>query len=144
MKLFVAASLAFTPIAAGVVGCNDSKSPSTSIAKGGSMKFDLAALRKVIEENNARFTKAHVTGDGSLIDSMFTQDAKVLPPESEPVVDRSAIAKLTADYIASGVTEFREETTDFYGNEDLLIDQGNYVMVSGKEKTLEKGKYVNV
>jgi uncharacterized protein (TIGR02246 family) len=108
------------------------------------MKFDLAVLRKIIEENNVRFTKAHVTGDASLIDNMFTHDAKVLPPESEPVVGRSAIAKLTADYIASGVTEFREETTNFYGNEDLLIDQGNYVMVYGKEKILEKGKYVNV
>ena len=85
-----------------------------------------------------------MTGDAPLIDNMFTRDAKVLPPESPPVIGRTAIAKLTADYIAFGITEFTEETTDFYGNDDLLIDQGNYVMVYGKEKTVEKGKYVNV
>ena len=108
------------------------------------MKFDLAAVRKIVEENNSRFTRAHVTGDAAVIDNMFTVDAKCLPPESEPVIGRAAIAKLTAQYIAFGISEFREETTDFCGNEDLVVDQGNYVMIYGKEKTMEKGKYVNV
>jgi ketosteroid isomerase-like protein len=99
---------------------------------------------KVIEENNARFTRAQVTGDQALIDAMFTEDARSLPRESEPVIGRAAISKLTADYNAVGVSEFSEETTDFYGNEELLIDQGNYVMVYGKDKTTEKGKYLNV
>jgi hypothetical protein len=31
-----------------------------------------------------------------------------------------------------------------FGNDELLIDQGNYVMVYGKDKTTEKGKYLNV
>ena len=144
MKHILVATLALTLIATGLVGCNDAKTPASPTTKGSTMNFDLALMKKVIQENNNRFTKAHVTGDGPLIDSMFTRDAKVLPPESEPIIGRAAIAKLTADYIAYGITEFREETTDFYGNEELLIDQGNYVMVYGKEKTIEKGKYVNV
>ena len=144
MKRILATTFALALLAAGMVGCNDAKSPANSATKGSTLNFDLVAMRKVIEENNSRFTKAHVSGDAPLIDNMFTRDAKVLPPESPPVVGRTAIAKLTADYIAFGITEFSEETTDFYGNEDLLIDQGNYVMVYGKEKTVEKGKYVNV
>jgi ketosteroid isomerase-like protein len=128
----------------GVTGCEQKQTPSTPAAKAATSTFDLAAARKVIDENNARFTKAHVTGDGKLIDSMFTRDARSLPPESEPVIGVAAISKLTAQYLASGVSEFSEVTTDFYGNEDLLIDQGDYVMVYGKEKTREKGKYVNV
>jgi ketosteroid isomerase-like protein len=144
MKHSFVAALAIAAMAMGTVGCSERTGPSTPTTKSSAMNSDLAAMRKVIEENNARFTRAHVTGDGPLIDNMFTQDAKVLPPEAEPVVGRSAISKLTSQYIAFGITEFREETTDFYGNEDLLIDQGNYVMVYGKDKTLEKGKYVNV
>ena len=101
-------------------------------------------MRKVIEANNHRFTAAHVKGDQATIDAMFTLDAKCLPPGADPVIGRAAIAKLTAEYIAGGVSEFSEETTDFYGNEDLLIDQGNYVMVYGKERTRETGKYVNI
>ncbi len=145
MKNIASATLAVLLTAAGLIGCKDAKTPSDSTTKSSStVTIDLAAMRKVIGENNARFTKAHVTGDAQLIDKMFTRDAKVLPPESAPVIGRAAIAKLTADYIAFGITEFTEETTDFYGNDDLLIDQGNYVMVYGKEKTVEKGKYVNV
>ena len=144
MKHILAATLALTLTATALVGCNDKKAPAIPATKGSAMNFDLAAMQKVIEDNNNRFTKAHVTGDSLLIDNMFTRDAKVLPPESQPVIGRSAIAKLTVDYIGYGITEFREETTDFYGNEELLIDQGNYVLVYGKEKTIEKGKYVNV
>jgi hypothetical protein len=46
--------------------------------------------------------------------------------------DESAPARvtLTAALIASGVAEFREDATDFSGNEDLRIDQGNRVRVS--------------
>lgn len=131
-------------LAMGITGCEQKPAPSASNTKASTAPFDLAGARKVIEENNARFTKAHVIGDGKLIDSMFTKDAKSLPPESEPVVGVAAISKLTAQYLAGGVSEFTEVTTDFYGNENLLIDQGDYVMVYGKEKTREKGKYVNV
>ncbi len=43
-----------------------------------------------------------------------------------------------------GITEFREETVAFYGNEDLLIDEGTYVMVWGEDNTREEGKYLSV
>jgi ketosteroid isomerase-like protein len=126
-------------------GCTgDGRVDPASAGRSGAVSFDLAAARKVIEENNERFTRAHVTGDSVLIDTMFTQDARVLPPGAGPVIGRTAIAGLTRQYIESGVTEFREATTDFYGNEELLIDQGSYVMVYGREKTVERGKYLNV
>ena len=42
----------------------------------------------------SQFTLAHVTGDSASIDDMFTHDAKVLPPNVDPVVGRAAIADL--------------------------------------------------
>ena len=111
---------------------------------GAAPGFDLAAARSVIEANNRRFTEAHVRGDQATIDAMFTWNAKCLPPGADPVIGRAAIAQLTKEYLQTGVSEFREETTDFYGDEHLLIDQGSYVMVYGKEKTRETGKYLNV
>ena len=117
---------------------------STSSSKAGQTGFDLAKMQKVIEANNARFTDSHVQGDQATIDAMFTKDAKCLPPGADPVIGRDAIAQLTRQYLEGGVSEFRESTTDFYGNEELLIDQGTYVMVYGKDKTRETGKYLNV
>lgn len=106
--------------------------------------FDLAAMRKVIEAQNDRFTKAHVAGDIAAIDAMFTRDARSLPPGAAPSVGVAAIHELTAEYLEAGVHEFREETTDFYGHQDLLVDAGTYVMIYGAERTVEHGKYLNV
>ncbi|MBI2814335.1 MAG: nuclear transport factor 2 family protein [Opitutae bacterium] len=126
------------------VGCSVLPSSSTSSGKAGHTGFNLAEMQKLIEANNERFTAAHVRGDQVTIDGMFTLDAKCLPPGADPAIGRDAIAKLTREYLETGVSEFREETTDFYGNEDLLIDQGTYVMVYGQDKTRETGKYLNV
>ena len=60
------------------------------------------------------------------------------------MIGRAAIDRLTAEYLEYGISEFREVTVDFCGNEELLIDQGDYVLVYGRDNTAENGKYLNV
>jgi ketosteroid isomerase-like protein len=127
-----------------VVGCVKGDPQPTGQDQMATPEFDLSKLRTLIEVKNQRFTTAHVTGDRATIDDMFTDDAKVLPPNADPVIGRKAIDELTAEYIGYTISEFREETTDFYGNEQFLIDQGNYVLTYGKDSTVERGKYLNV
>jgi len=115
-----------------------------SIAPTSAPKFDLAAARQVIAANTLRFTQAHVKGDKATIDNMVTRDAKCYPPNATPVIGRDAIAVLNAEYIAYGISEFTEVTTEFFGNEEFLVDVGSYVMVYGPEKTRETGTYVNI
>jgi len=50
----------------------------------------------------------------------------------------------TVEYIKAGITEFREETTDFYGNAELVVDAGTYGVTYGPEHVTERGKYLNV
>lgn len=127
-----------------VVGCGEGELRAEPAGREGSAPFDLAEMKKMIEDKNEQFTRAHVTGDRTVIDELFTEDARVLPPGADPVVGRAAIDELTAQYIEYGIAQFSEETTDFYGNGQLLIDQGNYVLVYGPDDTVEKGKYLNV
>jgi uncharacterized protein (TIGR02246 family) len=112
--------------------------------KDSAATFDVTAMKKIIEEKNNQFTKAHITGDSVAMVDIYTQDAKVFPPNSDAVIGRPAIAVLTSQYLKFDIKEFREETTAFYGNEDYLIDEGNYIFVYGKDNTIEKGKYLNV
>lgn len=119
-----------------ISGCQESNTNSADI--------DLNAMKKIIREKNNQFTKAHVTGDNLAIDTLFTIDAKSFPPNAQPVIGRDAISKLTAEYIEYGVSEFHEETIELYGNEELLIDQGNYTMTYGPDSIFEEGKYINV
>ena len=94
--------------------------------------FDLDATRELIAQQNARFTNAHLTGDIATIDSMFAADAKAFPPGAAAVVGVPALHAFTVDYLQAGLTEFREETTDFYGNTEYVVDAGIYVVTYGQ------------
>lgn len=113
-------------------------------ACGAPAPFDLEATRREIAALNARFTQAHLTGDVALIDSMFTPDATSFPPGGAAVTGIRALHDFTVEYIAAGLTDFREESTDFYGNADLVVDAGTYVVTYGPDRVTERGKYLNV
>jgi ketosteroid isomerase-like protein len=117
-----------------VLGCSQQRKPIV----------DVTATRKIIQEKNNQFTKAHITGDSAFLVNIFTQDAKVFAPNSDVVIGRPAIAVVNSQYLKLDIKEFREETTAFYGNEDYLIDEGSYYFRYGKDNTIDKGKYLNV
>ncbi len=50
----------------------------------------------------------------------------------------------TVGYIKAGLTEFREESTRFYGNDTHVVDEGTYVVTYGPDHVTERGKYLNV
>lgn len=106
--------------------------------------FDLTRARAQIEALNAKFTQAHVMGDSTTIDSMFTPDARSLPPGADAAVGIAAIHALTMNFLQVGITEFREETVDFYGTADYVVDEGTYVLTYGTSPATERGKYLNV
>lgn len=133
------ARLIITFAAVATIGCRGAETEGAS-----EPAFDVAAMRPVIEALNREFTNAHVISDSAAMVDIFTKDARVLGPNADPVIGRAAIEVLTAQYLTFGITEFSETTVAFYGNEDLLIDEGTYVMVYGKENTRDAGKYVNI
>lgn len=106
--------------------------------------FDLEAARREIAELNTRFTQAHLTGDVARIDSLFTADATSYPPGGAAVTGTQALHDFTVAYIAAGLSAFREESTDFYGNAEFVVDAGTYVVTYGPDKVTERGKYLNV
>jgi hypothetical protein len=74
---------------------------------------------------------------------MFLPDARSYPPGAPAAIGIDAIHALTVDFLKAGITEFREETTAFYGNAEYVVDEGIYVMTYGEGIT-ERGKYINV
>jgi len=144
MKQFSIFLTAIVIAALFAVGCSNNNSTPAVTLKNKAADFDINVMKKIIQEKNSQFTKAHVTGDHLVIDTMFTEDGRSFPPNAGAVIGRAAIAQLTAEFIKFGVQEFREETTALYGNADYLVDEGNYFMRYGKDSTSENGKYINV
>jgi len=106
--------------------------------------FDLDATRQPITQQNERFTNAHLAGDVAAIDSMFAPDAKSYPPGTDAVSGLPALHAFTVEYLKAGLTEFREETSDFYGNAEYVVDAGTYIVTYGRDHVTERGKYLNV
>ncbi|HEU5168323.1 MAG TPA: hypothetical protein VFU29_22410 [Chitinophagaceae bacterium] len=126
-------------------GCgSNSNPPTTGTVTDNASKFDLTAMKKTIEEKNARFAKAFITGDSASLVNNYTQDGKLFPPNSAAVIGRPAIAVVISQYLKFGIKEFRDEITALYGNEDNLIEEGNYFMGDGKGNTIDKGKYIDI
>jgi hypothetical protein len=117
--------------------------PSASTRDEG-RPFDRDATRQVIAQLNDRFTNAHLTADVATIDSMFAPDATSYPPGSDAVNGLQALHDFTVEYLKAGLTEFREETTDFYGNGEYVVDAGIYIVTYGPDHMTERGKYLNV
>lgn len=119
--------------------CNNKKTEKKEVTE-----FDLNAAKTEIQEKTKQFTKAHIIKDTAYLNSSFTEDAKVFPPNSEIVIGQKAISKLNSDWVNYGIYEFKEESTSLYGNKDYVIDEGTYYLRYGKENTIDKGKYINV
>ncbi len=126
-----------------IIGCGKKDNASADINEDKIDTFDIAVLKKIIDEKNNRFTRAHITGDTAFLNNIFTLDARVFAPNSEAVVGRSAIALVNLEYINYGIKEFREETTALYGDEEYLINEGNYFMSYGDD-TIDEGKFINI
>lgn len=134
--------LRWSLLAAYLAGACGGPTPATT--RDERSPFDVDATRRLIAQQNERFTAAHVAGDLATIDSMFAPDAKSFPPGAAAVVGLPALHAFTVGYLKAGVTEFREETTDFYGNAEYVVDAGTYVVTYGSPPVTERGKYLNV
>ena len=119
--------------------CDNKKAEKKEVAE-----FNIHAAKSEIQEKTKQFTKAHITKDTAYLNNIFTEDAKVFPPNSEVVVGKKAISKLNFDWVNYGIDEFKEESTSLYGNKDFVIDEGTFYLRYGSENTIDKGKYINI
>ncbi len=122
------------------IGCDRLPDAGTP---GYAVLVDLETARVAIAQSNKQFTDAHVSGDVAAIDAMFLPDARSYPPGAPAAIGIDAIHALTVDFLKAGITEFREETTVFYGSAEYVVEEGTYLLRYGGGVT-ERGKYINV
>ena len=101
-------------------------------------------LKEYIHDKTNLFTEAHITKNIDLLNSCFTDDAKIFPPNSEAVIGQSAISKLNTNWVNYGIHEFTQSSISMYGTGDYIIDEGTYNLRYGDKNTVDKGKYINI
>ena len=126
------------------LSCHSNNASYSDNSPNGNSAFNLSEMTAIIKDKTDRFTDAHLTKDTVFLNSCFTDDARVLPPNAEMVSGIAAISKLNYDWVNYGIYEFKEVSSSLYGSKDYLIDEGTYHLIYGEDRIVDNGKYINI
>ena len=108
-------------------------STSTSGASG---------TRTAIEAANANFMAAYRANDARAVAECYTDDAQLLPANSEPITGKEAIEGFWRTVMGMGIAGARLDTVEVESQGDLAVEIGRYALTGADGGTLDNGKYV--
>lgn len=100
---------------------------------------DLANLEKEIELRLREYENLLKNGDSIALGNIYMVDAEIIPS----TIGRENIVKSFGRMIRDSVTG-SFQTTDLWGNDDLLVEEGTGVWYQGKGLVVGRGKYLLV
>jgi uncharacterized protein (TIGR02246 family) len=104
-------------------------------------------VRDAIEQANARFVEAYEAGDAAAIAALFTDTARMLPPDATEVAGREAIQNLWQSWLDDEPHDLTLETTEVEASEDLAYEIGRFSFqapAEDKSMVTSSGNYVGV
>jgi uncharacterized protein (TIGR02246 family) len=99
-------------------------------------------LRAAIAAPIEQFTAAFRRGDAAATAAVYTEDAQVLPPNSEIVSGRQAIQTLWQGAMDMGIKAVNLETVEVEGHGHTAHEVGKYTLQGMEGQVLDTGKYV--
>ena len=121
--------------------CGD-KSSGSADTKTTEPSFDLVAARKSIDEANQSLSDFLKKGDSTAFAGLYCSDAKVMAPEGPAVVGRDAIKSTIGYFYNIGLTGMNLKTSDVWGSEALIGEEGTYSLSMSDGKEADHGKYI--
>ena len=119
-----------------ISGCEQKTSePASEIAAA-----DTAILGKEIESRLREFENHLQNGDSIALGNMYTADAVIMPS----LVGRENIVKNFGGMIRQGITGSSFNTTDLWGDEQLVVEEGTGIWSNENGEIVGRGKYLVV
>lgn len=126
------------------IACTDTgTATSTTPEKDAKPAFDLAAVKKSIEEANASFGGFVSKMDSVGLAGLYTSDAKLMAPNMSAASGRSNIQSAFAGmFSVIGQVGLTLTASEISGTEELVNEVGVYSMTDKDGKEFDKGKYI--
>jgi ketosteroid isomerase-like protein len=105
--------------------------------------FDKVAAMATIEKANNLFTEAFNKGDSITAASNYATDAKFMPTNGKSVTGRQQIQTVLAGYIKAG-PKLSIKTIDLWGDENLITEEGEWIMTDKEGKEIDRGKGISL
>jgi uncharacterized protein (TIGR02246 family) len=110
-------------------------------------EWNVAAVRKAIEEGGAKWTEAFNRGDAAGVATLYTDDATLLPPNNEMLHGKQKIQEFWSGGIQMGLKDVAFAIVDVGGSGDTAYEIGKYsltIQPEGQAAMTDSGKYVVV
>jgi uncharacterized protein (TIGR02246 family) len=105
--------------------------------------FAQADLRAEIGKMSQAWQTAYNAGDAAALTALYTSDAKVMPPGTEPVSGSAAIQAFFTKDIAGGAKNALT-SQDVTGSGDFALETGGWVATGKDGKHLDHGTYMTL
>ncbi len=117
---------------------------SCSYQKPGSNDYFVKVEGKTIKKRTDAFTRAYILGDTTFLNNIFTADARILGPNEKEVAGKEAIGQLNSKRLKDDIHQYEKISKALYGGGNIIVDEGNYLMISGPDSILDRGNYISV
>ena len=97
---------------------------------------------KAIEEANADFSRAYANGDPRAVAEMYTEKARLLPPNAKVVEGRKGIEDFWKGVMDAGVKEIELKTVEVESFGETIIEQGMATLYGKDKVVIDRGKYI--
>ena len=104
--------------------------------------FDLANAKKEIEAANLEVSNFMAKGDSVGLASCYGTDGALLLNNMPAVKGQANLVKAWGGFINSGIGAIELNTTEVWGDENYITEDGNYVLKAKDGTQLDKGKYL--
>lgn len=101
--------------------------------------MDLTAEMRAAAEQWSTAFGAH---DAEALASLYTEDAKLLPPNSDFVSGRAAIQTFWQGVMDAGVATATLTVEEASGTDSLAVEVGRYRLSSAAGDPIDEGKYI--
>jgi ketosteroid isomerase-like protein len=86
------------------------------------------AVRKIIEDLNAKACGWYGTGNVNALAEMYAEDCWQMPPHAEPLVGRAAVREFWKQAVQWGEFRFSLETQDVVVAGPVAVERGRYTL----------------
>jgi ketosteroid isomerase-like protein len=126
--------------------CKNKRSESTSvekeITKMENKEFNIDNARKEIDVANREFMNLFNKSDSIGLANMFTYDGKSMEPNEPAFIGRANIQTHYSLVMNAGANKLGLTTIGLWGDEKMLVEEGEYTFIDENDKLLDKGKYI--
>ena len=108
----------------------------------GKVSFNLSAVKEHIIEMNKTYSDRFVKNDTAFYNERYCKDAEVYSPGLPAVKGRDSIISFFYQNGTNKEAKIELPAGNFYGNSELVVEEGSYNFPDGKGGSFDKGKFI--